>query len=373
MEFHITHYERYRAEGLEAYRAGNRDRARFCLLKSAEHLFELAARSEGPLQEERSRRAAELLEMARSVPERGGPSRRNRGAGTAEADSDREEPAAQEFAVAERPRVKFDDIAGLESVKEEIRLKILYPFQHREAAQRFGVCPGGGVLLYGPPGTGKTMMAKAVAGETDCAFFTVKPSDILSKWVGEAEQNLDALFAAAREQAPSIIFVDEIDALAPSRSENRSSVMARLVPQLLAELEGFADTGDPILFIGATNEPWSIDPAMLRPGRFDEKILVGLPDLPARRRLLELNLEGRPVGRDVDLDGLARRLEGYSGADIRSLCRRAADDAFLDSITGGQEITVDQARLTRAVEETRPSVSPSVLTRFENYQNEGRS
>ncbi|MEM7261593.1 MAG: ATP-binding protein [Planctomycetota bacterium] len=371
MEFHITHYERYRAEGLEAYRSGDRDRARFCLLKSAEHLYELAARSEGPLQEERSRRAAELLEMARSVPQRDAP-RRGLGGGTAEADSDREEPT-QEFAVVERPRVKFDDIAGLESVKEEIRLKILYPFQHREAAQRFGVCPGGGVLLYGPPGTGKTMMAKAVAGETDCAFFTVKPSDILSKWVGEAEQNLDALFAAARENAPSIIFVDEIDALAPSRSENRSSVMARLVPQLLAELEGFADTGDPILFIGATNEPWSIDPAMLRPGRFDEKILVGLPDLPARRRLLELNLDGRPVGSDVNLDDLAGRLDGYSGADIRSLCRRAADDAFLDSITGGQEATVDQARLSRAVDETRPSVSPSVLTRFEKYQNEGRS
>ena len=125
------------------------------------------------------------------------------------------------FIIEERPTIDFDDIAGLEDVKEEIRLKIIYPFQHRDEAERFGISPGGGVLLYGPPGTGKTLMARAVAGEVNCTFFAVKPSEIMSKWVGEAEKNLAALFETAREKAPSVIFIDEVEALAPRRSERR--------------------------------------------------------------------------------------------------------------------------------------------------------
>jgi len=281
-----------------------------------------------------------------------------------------EDHGAARFALGERPSVTFDEIAGLDEVKEEIRLKITYPFQHRSTAERFGVQPGGGILLYGPPGTGKTLIARAIAGETQCAFFTVKPSDILSKWVGEAEQNFEALFDAARSEAPSIIFIDEIDALAPKRAETQSSVMARLVPQILAELEGFSDANAPILFLGATNEPWSLDPAILRPGRFDEKIYVGLPDQEAIRRMLEIHLRGRPVAPEVDLDELSGRLRGYSGADIRNLCRKAADEAFLASISTGQDEPIDQIGMITVLNDLKPSVDAESLERFRAYRGE---
>jgi len=371
LEFHLTHYERYRKEGIEAHRRGDGERARFCLLKSAEHLYSVARASDGRLKEERARRASELVELANRVGSSIGDGtvdgrRRESDEGGPEA-----ERGGERFLVGERPTVTFDDIAGLEDVKEEVRLKIIHPFRHPELAERYGIRAGGGILLYGPPGTGKTLMARAVAGETECAFFTVKPSEILSKWVGEAEQNMSALFAAARERSPSVIFIDEIEALAPRRAENRSSVMARLVPQILAELEGFSSNRGTILFLGATNEPWSLDPAILRPGRFDERVYIGLPDRSARQRMLELHLDGRPLADDVDLDRLAALMDGFSGADIRNLCRKAADDAFRRAIVENTERPIDQQLLLENLEEVEPSVRPEDLEKFRRYRGEG--
>ena len=370
LEFHLTHYERYRKEGLEAHRRGDPERARFCLLKSAEHLFSVAKASDGRLKEERARRASELVELANRVhtaPKSGGGGGRRKESDEAEGQN---AEGGERFLIGERPEVTFDDIAGLEDVKDEVRLKIIEPFRHPERAAKYGIRAGGGILLYGPPGTGKTLLARAVAGETECAFFTVKPSEILSKWVGEAEQNMAALFEAARERSPSVIFIDEIEALAPRRTENRSSVMARLVPQILAELEGFSGKQGAILFLGATNEPWSLDPAILRPGRFDERIYVGLPDLPARERVLEIHLEERPLAEDLDLRRVAGLLEGFSGADIRNLCRKAADDAFRRAIASGEDAPIDQELLLENLAETAPSVRPEDLERFVRYRGE---
>lgn len=372
LEFHLNHYERYRKEGLTALQGGDRPRARFCLLKSAEHLYEVAMKSDGRLKDERSRRADELLSMARGIPEEGGSNNageRRSPQGESDGASDGDD-SGDRFLIGERPDVSFEDIAGLDEVKDEIRMKLIYPFLHPEAAERYAVRPGGGILLYGPPGTGKTLIARAVAGEVECAFFTVKPSEILSKWVGEAEKNMSALFDAARERGKSVIFIDEIDALAPSRAENRSTVMARLVPQILAELEGFSGKQHPILFIGATNEPWSLDPAILRPGRFDEKVYVGLPDPAARQRILEIHLEGRPLCEDIDLLRAAELLEGFSGADIRNVCRKAADDAFLRTIRSDADHPIDQVTLLSIIRETKPSVTPGALVRFEQYRQE---
>jgi transitional endoplasmic reticulum ATPase len=277
----------------------------------------------------------------------------------------------QKYSAVERPNLTFDDIAGLSEVKEEVKLKMLYPFSHPEEAARFRIKRGGGVLLWGPPGTGKTMMAKAIAGEIDAAFFTVKPSEVMSKWVGDSEQNIQALFNEARSHPISIIFIDEIDALIPARKGNETGgVMARLVPQILAELEGF-DTAskNPLLFIGATNEPWSLDPAVMRPGRFDVKIYVGLPDLPARRKLLDIGFKGRPISKDVNLDDLAEGLEAYSGADITYLCENAAQDAFLRAVHKVEkEPVIGTEDILKALKETRPSVTPENLERFQEYR-----
>lgn len=373
LEFHLTHYERYRKEGIAAHKGGDAERARFSFLKAAEHLFQVAQASEGRLKTERARRAEELLELASRVEAgSGGKSNSGKpnsgsavheGEGEADADGDR-------FIVPEQSGTTFDSIAGLEHVKDEIRLKIIYPYTHRELAEQYGIQGGGGILFYGPPGTGKTMLARAVAGEVQCPFYSVKPSEILSKWVGEAEKNLASLFASAREQERAVIFIDEIEALAPSRSENQSSVMARLVPQILAELEGFSGRSQGLLFLGATNEPWSLDPAILRPGRFDERIYVGLPDHPAVLELLAIYLEGKPLADDVDLERLAQLLEGYSGADIRNLCRKAADVAFKKAIETREDVPIDQLTLLAVIREVEPSVSTRDLRRFEEYRSQ---
>jgi transitional endoplasmic reticulum ATPase len=270
--------------------------------------------------------------------------------------------------VREKPTTNFDAIAGLDDVKEDIRLKMLYPFEHPELAERFGVRAGGGILLFGPPGTGKTMLARATAAEIDATFFRISPADVLSKWVGEAEQNIKKLFDAAAAEPRSIIFIDEIEALVPARRDEGSSVMQRVVPQILQGMEGF-DKGkqNPILFMGATNVPWQLDPAVLRPGRFDEKIYIPLPDLAARRVMLDLYLKNRPLGEDVDLNALAVKLDGYSGADIKHLCDRAAVIPFLNSVVSGKDESITQATVDAALAECGRSVNADQLARFATW------
>jgi len=394
-EFHLKRFEEYREKGMSAHREGVWADARTHLLKAAEHLFKLAAVTpEGKIQAQRKQGAEKLLALATSIDptaprqrapgggggagagqksrvgsgSAGGGNGKGGGKGEAEKDGDPD----TKFTRAERSKVRFSDVAGLDDVKEQVRLKLLYPLRHAETAKKFGIRTGGGILLYGPPGTGKTLIARAIAGEIDAAFFTVKPSEIMSKWVGEAEQNIDALFKTARAEPLSIVFIDEIEALVPSRRDAQSSVMQRLVPQILAELEGFDTAGkNPILFLGATNEPWSLDPAVLRPGRFDEKIYIGLPDLPARRAMIDMYLGKRPLAPGLDKDALASRLEGYSGADIRNVCDKAASQAFLASIEAGADAAIDQALLDQVLEETRPSVSAGDVAKFLQYAEVG--
>jgi transitional endoplasmic reticulum ATPase len=259
-------------------------------------------------------------------------------------------------------------VAGLDDVKEDIRLKMIYPFEHPELAEKFGIRAGGGVLMYGPPGTGKTMLAKAVAGEIEATFFRISPADVLSKWVGEAEQNIKKLFDAAAGEKRSIIFIDEIEALVPARRDEGSSVMQRVVPQILQGVEGFDKQANrPVLLMGATNVPWQLDPAMLRPGRFDEKIYIPLPDLPARRKMLDIYLGKRPLSADINLDALASRLDGYSGADIKYICDRSATIPFLRSVATGTEGEITSSILADVVNDTPPSVTADVLKRFHDW------
>ena len=279
--------------------------------------------------------------------------------------SDDEPPPA--WKVEQKPDVTFDDVAGLEEVKEQIRLKFILPFEHRDKAAYYGIGSGGGILLYGPPGTGKTLIARATAGELDADFFVVKASDIMSKWVGKAEENVNRLFDAARACERAVIFIDEIDALLPKRRGNLSTVMKRVVPQFLAEMDGFGGRASNILFIGATNEPWSMDPAVLRPGRFDAKIYVPLPDQRTRRRILEIHLRNRPLAEDVDLDALAARMEGYSGADVAAVCQRASQRAFKKAIAEDDLPPIGWDDFEAALAEIKPSVDAKNLKRYEEY------
>jgi transitional endoplasmic reticulum ATPase len=370
-------FERYKQKGLDARRAGQWDSARIYLLEAARAMVELSKEAQGEeLREARRQTATKLLELARDCEDAKRTNRKSqlanrRSADSRESSSESEgSSSADQWIVREKPRLRFDDVAGLDDVKEDIRLKMIYPFQHPELASRFGISPGGGILLYGPPGTGKTMLAKATAGEIEATFFRISPADVLSKWVGEAEQNIKKLFDAACQEHRAIIFIDEIEALIPARRDEGSSVMQRVVPQILQGMEGFDERDvSPILFMGATNVPWQLDPAVLRPGRFDEKVYIPLPDLPARRKMLEIYLAKRPVGEDVDFDALAQRLEGYSGADIKYICDRAAVIPFLRSVAG-QESDITHEILHEVLTDTPPSVTSEMVRRFNEWSRQ---
>lgn len=362
-------FERYKQRGLDARRAGQWDSAKIYLLEAARAMLELSkAAASPPLVQSRRDTAQRLLELARdcdAAKSARRPPPAARRAATTQDESQPAETSAEQWIVKTKPTVRFDDVAGLEDVKDEIRVKMIYPFAHPELAERFGVRGGGGVLLYGPPGTGKTLLARATAGELDATFFTVSAADLLSKWVGEAEQNIKKLFDAAAAEGRAVIFIDEIESLVPARRDEGSSVMQRVVPQILQGMEGFGGKGkSAIMFLGATNVPWQLDPAVLRPGRFDQKIYIPLPDLPARVRMLELYLKNRPLSDAIAFEPLAAALEGYSGADIKYLCDRAAMIPFLQSVAGDAASEITLPVIEQAIAETQPSVSPEAVTRF---------
>jgi transitional endoplasmic reticulum ATPase len=373
-------FERYRQRGLDARRAGQWDSARIYLLEAARAMLDLSKDAMGEeLRQARREMSAKLLDLAkdcekaRSENRKAGPVQRTKSENSAESEGDK---GADQWVVKEKPNLKFADVAGLEDVKEDIKLKMIYPFEHPELAKKFGVRLGGGILFYGPPGTGKTMLAKATAGEVEATFFRVSSADLLSKWVGEAEQNIKKLFDAAAGEQRAIIFMDEVEALMAARRDEGASVMQRVVPQILQGMEGFdKKTGDgrAVLFMGATNVPWQLDPAVLRPGRFDDKVYIPLPDLPARRKMLELYLSKRPVAKEIDLDVLATRLDGFSGADIKYICDRSATIPFLRSVATGQEGEIDQKIIDDVIATAPKSVTPDLIKRFDQWTQQATS
>lgn len=248
----------------------------------------------------------------------GGGSPSAAGAGT-----DKYREAMQAAVLAQKPNVHWDDIAGLHAAKEALRETVILPMKFPQLFDKSGPRkPWTGILLYGPPGTGKTELAKAVATEADSTFFTVKTSDLISKWQGDSERLLHALFEAAREKRPAVVFVDEVDSLLPTRNDSVSESIHRFINQFLQEMDGVGQDMTGILVLGATNAPWSIDPAARR--RFQKRIYIGLPDAAARLRIFEINLRKAPnaLTRD-DLRQLANDTEGYSGSDISTVCRDA--------------------------------------------------
>ena len=221
------------------------------------------------------------------------------------------------------PRITYEDIGGLKEEVKQVREMIELPLKYPELFEKIGVEAPKGVLLHGPPGTGKTLLAKAVANETNANFFTLSGPEIMSKYYGQSEENLRQIFKEATENAPSIIFIDEIDSIAPKREETHGDVERRVVAQLLALMDGLEERGK-VVVIGATNRINAIDPALRRPGRFDREIEIGIPDVKGRREIITIHTRGMPLAKDVDLDKIAEITHGYSGADIEALCKEAA-------------------------------------------------
>ncbi len=270
-------------------------------------------------------------------------------------------PAASQPVVeawdVERTTVRLADVGGMEEVKERITASFLAPMNNPELRRLYGKSLRGGLLLYGPPGCGKTFIGRAIAGEMGAQFINVGISDVLDMFVGQSERNLHELFAVARRNAPVVIFLDEIDALGVKRSLTRHTATRSTVNQLLAELDGVAAGNEGVFVVGATNQPWDVDPALRRPGRFDRTLLVLPPDGEAREAIFRYHLRDRPV-EGIDLRALARASEGYSGADIEHVCETAAERAMMQGVRTGAVRMIRMDDLDAALREVRPSTGP---------------
>ena len=275
----------------------------------------------------------------------------------------RVQPSAMREVMVEAPTVGWDDIGGLDEARDRLREGVELPLKHPEAFRRLGIRPARGFLLYGPPGTGKTLLAKATARESEANFIATKSSDLLSKWYGESEQQIARLFARARQVAPTILFFDEIDSLVPARGGGfgEPQVTERVVNTILAEMDGLEELHN-VVVIGASNRPSLIDPALLRPGRFDELIYVGPPDVAGRQRILAIHTSAMPLAKDVDLASLAERTELFTGADLEDLVRRAGLTALRRGLDAAE---VTKADFETALGESRASVTPEMLDEYE--------
>ena len=278
----------------------------------------------------------------------------------------RVQPSAMREVMVQAPDIGWADVGGLGDAQERLREGVELPLKNPDAFKRMGIRPAKGFLLYGPPGTGKTLLAKATAREAEANFIATKSSDLLSKWYGESEQQIARLFARARQVAPTVIFIDELDSLVPARGGGlgEPQVTERVVNTILAEMDGLEELGS-VVVIGATNRPNLIDPALLRPGRFDELIYVSVPDREGRRHVLGIHTSKMPLAPDVDLDSMAARTERFTGADLEDLVRRAGLFALRDSL-GATQVTHDH--FERALKDTRASVTPEMEKEYERIQ-----
>jgi transitional endoplasmic reticulum ATPase len=279
----------------------------------------------------------------------------------------RVQPSAMREVMVQVPTIGWDDVGGLDAAAEKLKEGVELPLKHADAFKRLGIRPAKGFLLYGPPGTGKTLLAKAAARESQANFIAIKSSDLLSKWYGESEQQIARLFARARQVAPTVIFIDELDSLVPARGGGMGEpqVTERVVNTILAEMDGLEELQGVVL-IGATNRPNLIDPALLRPGRLDELVYVGPPDVAGRRRILAIHAKRMPLAADVDLEDLAQRTERFTGADLEDLTRRAGLTALRRDLSNAE---VSMADFDAALKETRASVTPEMLTEYERIQD----
>jgi SpoVK/Ycf46/Vps4 family AAA+-type ATPase len=271
------------------------------------------------------------------------------------------------------PKITFADVGGMEDVKAILERSFLLPLKKPELFQKFNKRVGGGLVLYGPPGCGKTFLARAIAGEIGARFVNVGLADVLDMWFGESEKRLHELFENARRTAPTVIFFDEVDALGQRRAQLKGAAGRTLVNQLLSELDGFGGKNEGVFVLGATNHPWDLDPALRRPGRFDRLLFVPPPNAEARRVILRLKLGDKPGGDTVELTGIAKTSEGFSGADLEAIVERATEMAIEASLKNDRETPIDKSMLERALKEARPSTRPWFETarNYAIYANEG--
>ena len=279
------------------------------------------------------------------------------------------QPSAMREVMVQVPQVGWDDIGGVDDSIEKLKEGIELPIKNQEAFRRLGIRPAKGFLLYGPPGTGKTLLAKAVAKEAEANFISMKSSDLLSKWYGESEQQIAKMFQRARAVAPCVIFIDEIDSLVPARGSSgmEPQVTGRVVNTVLAEMDGLEELQS-VVVIGATNRPTLVDPALLRPGRFDELVYVGTPDKQGREQILGIHTSEMPLAEDVILADVAKKTDRFTGADLEDVVRRAGLNALARAGADVSEVTA--ADFTEALKDSRATVTSKMEAEYKKMRGE---
>ena len=369
MRFLFETYKQHHDEGIAAHKVGDYPKARVHYLMAAKYLCAMAKETDAEFKNERLKKAQRLIDIAKELNGKASKptTDKHRLAQIKAVEEEETETKADRWIVTNPPKTSFNDVAGLDDVKKLIQLRVIYPLQHPEVTQKFKKRAGGGALLYGPPGTGKTMIARAIACELDATFMSIKCSDIMSKWVGSSEKNVRELFSAARSYPRCVIFMDETEAIVAKRGGD-STVMNRVIPEFLSQVDGLEKRENMLLLLGATNRPWDMDEAALRPGRFDELIYVPLPDEKARLKMLETNFKDVPMAADINLNQLGRRLNGYSGADIRGFAEAVTDLPYQRQIETGTEQIVTAGDIEKALQRIRPSVDERMLAKYEKYR-----
>ena len=271
------------------------------------------------------------------------------------------EPSAMREVLLEIPNVTWDDIGGLEEAKKKLKESVEWPLKYPDRFKKLGIRAPSGILLYGPPGTGKTLLAKAVANESNANFIAIRGPEIMSKWVGESEKRIRDIFKKAKQVSPSIIVFDEIDSLVPARGSSIETHTERIVSQILTEISGLEELHG-VVVIATTNRPDILDPALLRPGRFERQILVPTPDEKARLEIFKIYTKKMPISKDVDLKELAKNTKNYTGADIELICREAA----MNALRRGENVeTITKEDFEKALKEVTPSVSEAMNKFYE--------
>ena len=369
----VEAYKSFYQQGKEYFAAGDIESARGAFLKAAELANKISIEATSyDVRTEYHKVAEKILNFVRENCVKKRPVKNVSNKKENNSDEDVKQFTAVE--TSKEDRVTFNDVAGLNDVKEQIIFNVIEPLKNPELAKKYNIKAGGKVILYGPPGTGKTFIARAIAGEVDAKFYSVNCQDLISKYMGESSKQLDALFEEAQKNERAIIFFDEMDAVASKREDATGGVdaeMARFVATFLTKVDGFkkSKTCKMLLLIGATNRPWALDPAMCRGGRFDTHIYVGLPDYDARLFMIKNAMKNVPIASDVDFTKLAKNTEGFNGGDIVSMCSKIRAEAYKKSVKSGKEQLITESDCEKIIKNNKPKTSKEDLAKFDLYKD----